>query len=51
MCKTHKKSNVEFCDWLLGPCDPKWRFPNVCMVGLVFGLENVCIQIEMVHNQ
>ena len=42
MCKTHKKSNVEFCDWLLGPCDPKWRFANVCIVGLVFGLENVC---------
>ena len=38
-----EKSNVEFCDRLLGPCDPRWRFPTVCMVGLVFGLENVCI--------
>ena len=30
-----------FDDWLLGPCDPKWRFPTVCMVGFVFGLEKV----------
>ena len=27
----------------LGLVTPNWRFPNVCMVGLVFGLENVCI--------
>ena len=43
MCKTNKTSNVECCDWLLGPCDPKGRFANVGIVGLVFGLENVCI--------
>ena len=48
--KLIKKSNVEFCAWLLGPCDPKWRFSNVYMVGLVFGLENVCIHTYIYHQ-
>ena len=33
-----------FEDWSLQPCDPKWHFSTVSMIGLVFGLQkNVCV--------
>ena len=34
-------TNKGFEHWLLGPCDPKWRFPTVCMIGFVFGLKKI----------